>query len=524
MHRLQDLVRLHRLQVPVRQIAKQLGISPNTERRYRLAIAEAGLLEGDPGDLPALAVLREPVEANAEPAPQHASSVARWAKEIEGLVEDGCGPKAIFDFLRLEREGFDGSESAVKRLVARIKKRRGITEDDVAIPVLTKAGEVAQVDFGYVGKLWDPEAKCSRKAYVFVMVLGHSRRMVARLVFDQKIETWLRLHVEAFQELGGVPRIVVPDNLKAAVIRAAFTPDGVTTVNRSYRELARHFGFQVDPTPPYSPEKKGKVEAAVKYVKRSFFQARQDEVDAGVLRPQLQRWIDEVANRRTHGTTRKVPADHFEATERGRLLPLPEVAWRPVVWREAKVHRDSHVQIDRALYSVPWRWVGKQVLVRLVGNSVEVYGEDVRIATHTRVPQGQRVTRDEHLPENRRELARRDRGHWEERADALHPEIGAYVREVFDADDVHCQLRSVIAMVQHLEKHPIDRAVRAVQRARYYGLHAYGGLKNILRKGLDFEPLPNASTPVEDAVGRPRFARSVQELLDLPLEKTDAPH
>ena len=135
MHRLQDLVRLHRLAVPVRQIAKQLGLSPNTERRYRELIAQAGLLEGDADDLPELAELRAVVDANAEPAPQHASSVDRWALEIKAMFDSGCGPKAIFDFLRLEREGFDGSIGAIKRMVARLKKERDPFDRPVAAEI-----------------------------------------------------------------------------------------------------------------------------------------------------------------------------------------------------------------------------------------------------------------------------------------------------------------------------------------------------------------------------------------------------
>ena len=131
----------------------------------------------------------------------------------------------------------------------------------MAIPVETEPGEVAQVDFGEVGRLFDPETQRLRRAWAFVMVLGFSRQMVVRVVFDQKLTTWLRLHVEAFEELGGVVRTVVPDNLKAAVIRAAFGVSSSTALNRSYRELARHYGFKVDPTPPYAPQKKGKVES-----------------------------------------------------------------------------------------------------------------------------------------------------------------------------------------------------------------------------------------------------------------------
>jgi transposase len=174
------------------------------------------------------------------------------------------------------------------------RKARGVRAEDVAIPVETAAGDVAQVDFGYVGKLYDASCGQLRKAWVFVMVLAYSRRMIVRLCFDQKIETWLRVHVEAFAELRGAPHTIVPDNLKAAVVRAAFGVDGAASLNRSYRELARHYGFKIDPAPIYQPKKKGKVESGVKYVKRNFFAGRDGE-DVGDVRVALQRWVDEIA-------------------------------------------------------------------------------------------------------------------------------------------------------------------------------------------------------------------------------------
>ena len=525
MHRLQELVRLHRLGVPMRRVATQLRMSPNTERAYRQALARVGLLEGDVASLPELAELRAAVERElaSETPKQHTSSISRWSVEVKRLLGAGNGPTAIFDYLRLEHEDFEGSIGAVKRMVTRLRKDEGPRAEDVVIPVTTAPGEVAQVDFGYVGRLWDRETGRMRKAYVFVMVLGYSRRMVVRVTFDQKVETWLRCHVEAFQELGGVPKVIVPDNLKAAVVRAAFGVDGAATLNRSYRELARSFGFQVDPTPIYSPEKKGKVESAVKYVKRSFFGPRADLVDVEQIRPKLQRWVEEIAAKRIHGTTREAPLARFEQ-ERPHLLVLPSWKWEPVVWREAKVHRDTHVQVAHALYSVPWRWIGKTCLVRLTAHSVELYVDDVRVGTHARVAKGKRSTIESHLPEERRDHRHRSREHWEERAAAIDPAVGEYIREVFDADDVLYQLRTVIAMVTHLEGFPAERAVGAVRRARYYGLHKYAGLKEILKKALDLEPLPEASRPIEEPAAKPRFARNVQELLDLPLEKTDAPN
>jgi transposase len=279
MHRLQELVRLHRMGVGDRETARLLGMGPNTERQYRQALAQAQLLDGDAEQVPELETLKAAVLEHAPPKlpPQQLSSVGEWRPRIEQLLDNGLGPRAIFDRLRVDHSDFKGSYASIKRLARTIRRERGVQPDELAIPVETDAGDVAQVDFGYAGQLWDPEAKALRRAWVFVMVLGYSRHMFADVVFDQKTETWLRLHVAAFKSFGGVPQTIVPDNLKAAVVRAAFAIDEDSDLNRSFRELARHYGFRVDPTPPRAPKKKGKVEASVKYVKHNALAGRAGE-------------------------------------------------------------------------------------------------------------------------------------------------------------------------------------------------------------------------------------------------------
>lgn len=527
MHDLQELVRLHRLHTSVREVARLLKMSPNTERDYRLVLREAGLLDGPVAELPETATLRAAVDAAkpAKPAPtQQQSSVARWTDEVQKMLDAGGEPTAIYDKLRLHDSGFAGSLSAIKRLCARLKSAKGIHPDDVAIPVDTDPGEVAQVDFGSLGKLWDPQTGRIRQAYVFVMVLGFSRHQVCRVVFDQKIDTWLRLHVEAFEELGGVPKVVVPDNLKSAVIRAAFGVGGEVVLNRSYRELARHYGFKIDPTPPRSPEKKGKVESGVKYVKGNFFGVRRDEQDVDVLRQDLSLWVREIAGMRTHGTTRRKPLELFEELEAEVLLKLPHAPWEPVLWRKPMLRRDCHALVEHARYSAPWRLLERRLLARVTEASVELYYEDCRVATHERQPPGGRSTKDEHLPPERSDYRHRQREYWEQRAQAIGEEVATYVCEVFDSDEVLHQLGKVQNIVRHLETFPAQRAVAACKRGSYYGSYGYGAIKNILKKGLDMRQLPQAVVPRTADVERPRFARTVQELLDLPLEDTDAPN
>ncbi len=142
-----------------------------------------------------------------------------------------------------------------------------------------------------------------------------------------------------------------------------------------------------------------------------------------------------------------------------------------------------------------------------------------------RVPPGQRSTKDEHLPVERRELRHRSRSYWVERAAAMGPEVERFIEEVFDSDDVVYQLRVAQQIVRLLEGYPVDRARAACRRARFYGNYSYGGLKNILVRALDLEPLPSVVLDHAAEPGaRPRFARDVQELLQLPLEKNDASH
>ncbi|MCO5167224.1 MAG: IS21 family transposase [Planctomycetes bacterium] len=302
----------------------------------------------------------------------------------------GKQPKVIYDVLcREQGKDFVASYDAVYRLVRRLRRERGVRPEEVAIPLVTRPGLQAQIDFGYVGKVFDSDTGRVRKAWVFVLTLAHSRHMVVRLVFDQSEATWLRCHVEAFEELGGVPEFLVPDNTKAAVIRRAFALDEETTLNRSYRELARHYGAMIDPTPVRDPKKKGRVESGVKYVKRGHFATRELETsDAITERRELQRWVVAGAGGRPPGTTRRRPREAFEAEERATLKPLPASRFELRRWAKATVHDDSHVRFERAFYSVPFVHLRQEVMVCGTATSVLIYLDGRRLATHARVGAG----------------------------------------------------------------------------------------------------------------------------------------
>jgi transposase len=505
MDRLREIVRLHRLGRSGRDVARLLGMGRETTRVYISAFKAADLLDGESRELPDAARLYEVVACIKREAPQQQSSIERWSERVVELRDRGAGPTAIHDHLRLHAADYGGSLSAMKRFCRRLDHQRGPVETDVAIPVETAPGEVAQVDFGYAGKRYDPVDGVLRKSWVFVMTLGFSRHAFMDLVFDQKIETWQRLHVDAFQFFGGVPKVIVPDNLKAAVIRASFGVDCDPVINRSYRELARHYSFQIDPTPPRSPEKKGKVESGVKYVSNNFL-ATWQSVDIDEDRRQLRRWLVEVAGERRHGTTGRSPRELFEEVERAALLPLPERAWDPVVWKKAKLHRDSHVQVDGAFYSAPWRFLHEELWLRCTRHSVAIYRDDECLWTHARVVRGQRSTVDDHLPEHRRDLRHRSKSHWLKRARAIGVDVEQLAEAIFGSDDVLLQLRRVQAIVTHLESFPSERARATARRALHFRSLDYASIKSILRKCLDLEPLPTGAT--REWAQDSQFARS----------------
>lgn len=154
-----------------------------------------------------------------------------------------------------------------------------------------------------------------------------------------------------------------------------------------------------------------------------------------------------------------------------------------------------------------------RVLACVTASSVAILADDVRVATHGRVRPGQRSTQEAHLPAHRRDLRHRSRTYWEERTDRLGPQVGACVRDVFGADDVLSQLRTVQAIVRHLERFPVERARAACARASFYASYGYPAIKAILQKALDQQPLPTAVVMPASPIEAPRFARDLRSLL-----------
>lgn len=355
-------------------VAGAMKVDRKTVGRYRAWATEQGLLT-EP--LPALGDLQRLLDETLDspPPPQNSSTVEPYRESVLRLRERKVEIAAIYE--RLKERGYAGSYSSVYRFVRALEP----LEPEALVRVETPPGEEAQVDFGYAGMMIDPETGKLRKAWVFVMTLSWSRHQYVEFVFDQTVETWLRLHRNAFAFFNGVPQRIVPDNLKAAIVRACWDEP---QAQQAYRECAEHYDFLIAPCRPRTPRHKGKVEqGGVHYVKRNFLGGREPTTLTQANQDVLN-WVDTTAGQRIHGTTKERPRDRF-ALERKALRALPGTPYDMAVWKQVKVHRDCYVNFERAYYSAPFRLVGQQVWVRGGTRQVYVYTSDYQmVATHPR--------------------------------------------------------------------------------------------------------------------------------------------
>ena len=485
-----------------RQVAERLGVSRNTVKRYRRWASQQGLLTGP---LPKNGALEALLAATLEQAtvPQHISTVEPHRAVVEQLRREGHEIAAIRE--RLRERGFAGSYMAVWRFVQQLEPKTA----PVTVRVECKPGEEGQVDFGYGGRMLDPETGALRKTWAFVMLLSWSRYQYVEFVFDQKLETWLRLHRNAFAYFGGVPARVVIDNLKAGITQACWTEP---EVQQTYRECAEHYGFLILPCRPYTPQHKGKVEqGGVHYVKRNFLGGREPSTLSQANRDVLG-WCETTAGLRLHGTTKEQPLRQFQAVEQASLLPLPAAAYDMAIWKVAKLHRDCYVIFENAYYSAPFRLVGQQLRIRGGSTTVRLYTQDYQlVTTHERATKlGQRQTHHAHLPPDKLPGLLLDRAGCQAAAQDIGPATGETVHGLLSESGVE-RLPAVRSLLKLREPYGDVRLEAACARALRFDDASYKTVKRILQSGLDEQAagVPNPPRPAAHT-----FVRSATELME----------
>jgi hypothetical protein len=318
----------------------------------------------------------------------------------------------------------------------------------------------------------------------------------------------LDCHRRAFEFFGGVPKRVVIDNLKAAIVRTCWDDP---EVQQAYRECAEHYGFLISPCRPYTPEHKGKVErGGVDYVKRNFLGGREMTTITQANRDVL-KWCENTAGQRVHGTIKEKPMDRFTEVEQAQLQPLPATPYDMGVWKILKLHRDCYVHFDNAYYSAPFAYIGQRLRVRGGLRQVRIYTLNYQlIVTHERADKpGTRRTNLDHLPPEKVPGLTLDRDACQEEATTIGPATNEVVRMLLD-DPAVDRLPTVGRLLRLRQRYGNDRLEAACQRALYFDDPAYQTIKSILVEGLDAKPLPDAPPPAPPAQ---TFVRSAIELV-----------
>jgi transposase len=405
----------------------------------------------------------------------------------------------------VERNGYTGSYGSVCRFVKHLRPPTKLA----VVRMESPPGQQAQVDFGAVGKLRDPQTGQERQAYCFVLTLSYSRHQYLEFVFDQSIATWIGCHRRAFESFGGAPREIVVDNLKAAVLKAALED---TILSAPYRQMAQHYGFLIHPCRVRTPQHKGKVENGIHYVQRNFL-AGATYRDIREANQRGQRWVQEHAGVREHGTTREAPLQRFRQQEAAVLLPLPEEPFHLLEVRPVKVHRDCHVVLEGSYYSVSHTYIGQILEAHLYEKTVQLFAGLTLLATYERATQpGQRLTRLEHYPKSKAIYLERTPEWCRDNAARIGPACKALVLLLLSERPLD-HLRAAQSLVGLEESVGAPRLEAACVRALHFGDPRYRRVKSILGAGLENAPLGEAAlTP--DAAPPPRtytYARGVEE-------------
>jgi transposase len=345
---------LHRQGLTVSAIARQVDMDRKTVRRY----IERGL---DP-----------PTYGPRPPQPRSTDPFLPYLRER--LVAYPA-LTAVRLWRELRDRGYAGGYTAVKRTVREIRPEP-IKPFEVRFE--TPPGEQAQVDFARFEVEFTDEPGVTRIVWLFSMVLGFSRLIWARFVVHQDLQTMLRCHIAALEWIGGVPREILYDRMKTAVIGE--DADGLVIYNRSLVDLARHYGFQPKACRPYRAKTKGKVERPFRYIREDFFLGgtfrNLDDLNA-----QLRHWLDTVANARLHATTQRVVNEAF-AEEKPHLKTLPLAPYRAVLKLERRVSHEGMVSVAGNLYSVPDTTRRRIVDVHVCADEIRILENGAVVATH----------------------------------------------------------------------------------------------------------------------------------------------
>jgi transposase len=494
MRKIKEVLRLQALGLKQEQIGRSCGISQSTVSEYVTTAAAAGISWEQIADWDEVRLKRElfpsrgskvrgPVQAAPDFAAVHEQLQRHKHVTLQLLWEE---------YRQAAPDGYRYSRFC--ELYRRWRDRQ-----DVVMRQQHRAGEKLFVDFAgdMVPVYVDGPNGEPRQASIFVAVLGASSYTYAEATWSQGLEDWIAAHVRTFEFLGGLPEIVVPDNTRAAVNKSCrYDPD----LNRTYQDLATHYGVAVIPARPAKPRDKAKVEAGVLLVERWILAALRHHRFHSLS--ELNEAIGELLVRLNDRPFRKREDSRrtlFESVDKGALRALPAERYEFGQWRTTRVNIDYHVEFDRHWYSVPYQLTGEAVELRVTAAIVEIFHRGARIASHARSSvRHEATTVAAHRPKSHQRHLEWTPSRLVEWAHT----VGHSTAELFDkimAAKPHPEMgfRSCLGILRLSNVYSSERVEAAARRAIKWNACSYQSVKSMLERGLDQaeEESPAPSSP-----------------------------
>jgi hypothetical protein len=427
--------------------------------------------------------------------------VAGHHDRLSGWV--GSGVPVVKMCELLARDGVVVPERTLHRYVA--EKFPGVSKATVRV-VDGEPGRELQVDFGELGVMCDRVAGRRRKVWALVFTAAYSRHSYVWLSFGQTTDVVIAGFEAAWAFFEGVFKVVIPDNMKSVVAKA----DGCDPVfNPAFMEYAQSCGFFIDPARVRSPQDKPRVERMVQFVQTSFW-AGETFTDLVEAQAAAELWCRTRAGLRVHGTTCEQPLVVFERDEQPRLLPSPAAPYDVPIYRNAKVARDRHIQVAKALYSVPGELIGTEVDVRADRALVKIYARGVLVKTHPRKPAGGRSSDPADFPADQTIYAMRDINRLIADAAAHGPAVGEMAAAVLDHPLPWTTMRKVYKLTGLCRVYGDERVDLACRRALDAEAVNVNLVARMLERALETETTSQLPQPSNVIVATARFARDNQ--------------
>jgi len=509
MQKIKEIFRLHfDAKLSQHQIAASLRISSGVVNKY-LALAKAAQISW-----PLSADINE-AQLRTILQPHQKSVVSNRHEPDYPSIHQELKSKGMTLLLLWQEYENTHGKKAYRYAQFCAKYREWLLRQKPSMRQIHRAGEKLFIDYcGPVIDVIDPETGDIRTAAIFVAILGASNYTYVEATWDQTLPNWIASHVRTFVFLGGVPALLVPDNLRSAVTKASrYEP----TINQTYADLAIHYNTAVLPARPYKPKDKAKVENAVLIVERWILARLRHQTFVGL--GELNKAIAELLKELNNRPFKKLPgtrASQFAEIDKPALSALPKNAYEFARFFEARVHVDYHVEVDGHYYSVPHLLIKQLVTIRLTVNIVECLHEGQRVASHIRsYIKGKHTSLSQHMP-----IAHQRYSEWNpERFLSWATDIGPCTREVIQhllTKTAHPEqgYRACFGTLTLAKKYSKERLEAACYRALAIGSPKRRSILSILEKGLDQQVLQKTEPPPARLHENIRGATHYQKELD----------